>query len=143
MQTWIYPAVLELDEDGATNVSFPDVPEALTGHRDRSAALTLGADALEEALLAYLADGRSIPLPREAREGEVAVALDPVTAARCALATAMRDQRISNVALAARLGKSEGAVRRLVDGTTGVKIETVVQALRAAGRRASLSVEPA
>ena len=44
--------------------------------------------------------------------------LDPVTAARAALATAMRTKRISNVALAKTLGKSEGAIRRLTDGSS-------------------------
>jgi hypothetical protein len=49
--------------------------------------------------------------------GEEAIILDPVTAARAALATAMRTKRISNVALAKTLGKSEGAIRRLPDGS--------------------------
>ena len=48
------------------------------------------ADALEEAILAYLAHGRPIPDPREPRGGEEAIILDPVTAARAGLATAMQ-----------------------------------------------------
>jgi antitoxin HicB len=140
MQTWTFPALVERDEDGAFNISFPDVPEALTGAMQREGALALASDALEEALLAYLADGRPLPLPRAAVGDEVAIALDPVTAARCALALAMAEQRVSNVALAAKLGRSEGAVRRLIDGRSGVKIDTVLEALRAVGREAVLAV---
>jgi hypothetical protein len=40
--------------------------------------------------VAYLAHGRPIPDPRESIGGEEAIILDPVTAARAALATAMR-----------------------------------------------------
>jgi len=75
--------------------------------------------------------GRPIPSPRAAAGIEDLIVLDVVTAARAALAEVMRFNGISNAALARALGKSEGAVRRLVDGTTGVKIDTVLQALAA------------
>ena len=68
--------------------------------------------------MAYLAHGRPIPDPRKPRGGEEAIIFDPVTAARAALATAMRTKRISNVPLAKTLGKSEGAIRRLTDGSS-------------------------
>ncbi len=80
-----------------------------------------------------------MPPPRPAAEGEHAIPLDPTTAARAALAETMRAQKVSNVALAAKLDKSEGASRRLVDGRTGVKIGTVLEALAALGARPVLS----
>ena len=135
---WSYPAVLERHEDGEIVVRFPDLPEVLTGGSSEAEALAEAADALEEGVLAYMAAGQPAPLPREASPGEVAVPLDPVTAARAELARVMREQRISNVELAGRLSKSEGAVRRLVDGATGVKIDTVLEALRLLNRRATL-----
>ena len=64
-------------------------------------------------MLEYLATGRLVPSPRAAREGEHDVVLAPVTAARAALANVMRERNITNVALAAPLGKTEGAIRRL------------------------------
>jgi DNA-binding Xre family transcriptional regulator len=54
----------------------------------------------------------------------------------------MAAQRVSKTALAARLGQSEGAVRRLVDGVTRVKLETVLAALQALGVRAALTTLP-
>jgi plasmid maintenance system antidote protein VapI len=52
----------------------------------------------------------------------------------------MRTKRISNVALAKTLGKSEGAIRRLTDGSSSVKIDTVLQAMNAVGAHAVLAV---
>lgn len=140
MQTWAYPAVLEDQGVDGFLVTFPDVPEAITGGDTLVEARANAADALEEAILAYMAMGRAIPAPRAARKGEELIVLDPVTAARAILAQAMVTDQVTNVALAKRLGKSEGAVRRLTDGATGVKIDTVLAALEAVGRRTALSL---
>ena len=121
MQTWAFPAVIEKLGDDDFLTTFPDVPEAMTGGASLAEVRENAADALEEAILAYLAHGWPVPDPREPRGGEEAIILDPVTAARAALATAMRTKRISNVALAKTLGKSEGAIRRLTDGSSSVK----------------------
>ncbi len=140
MQTWAYPARIEDQGVDGFLVTFPDVPEAITGGDTLADARANAADALEEAILAYMAMGRAIPPPRSARKGEQLIVLDPVTAARAILAQAMATDHVTNVALAKRLGKSEGAVRRLTDGATGVKIDTVLEALEAVGRRAALSL---
>jgi antitoxin HicB len=140
MQTWTFPTVIEKLGDDDFLATFPDVPEAMTGGGSLSEVRDNAADALEEAILAYLAHGRPIPSPREPRGREEAIILDPVTAARAALATAMRTKKISNVALAKSLGKTEGAIRRLTDGSSPVKIDTVLQALNALGARAVLAV---
>jgi len=140
MQTWAYPAVIEQLGDDDFLATFPDLPEAMTGGGSLAEVRENAADALEELILAYLAHGRPIPSPRDPREGEEAVILDPVTAARAALATVMREKKISNVALAKTLGKSEGAIRRLTDGSSAVKIDTVLQAMNAVGARAMLAV---
>ena len=140
MQTWAFPALIEKLGDDDFLATFPDIPEALTGAASLAEARENAADALKEAILAYLAHGRPIPAPREPRGGEEAIILDPVTAARAALATAMRAKKISNVALAKTLGKTEGSIRRLTDGSSAVKIDTVLQALNAVGARAVLAV---
>ena len=138
--TWTYPAVFETHLDGEILVRFPDFPEALTGADTQAGAMSLAADALEAVVLAYLADGRAVPTPGAAGAGQVAVALDPTTAARAALAETMRTQRVTHAALARRMDRTEGAVRRLTNGAASVKIETVLDALATLGRRATLSV---
>jgi antitoxin HicB len=143
MRTWTYPAQIARAEEGDFVVRFPDFPEALTGADTFEEAAAQAEDALEVAVLENLASGRIIPQPRSATKGEVDVALDPVTASRAALANIMRERKITNVALAARLGKSEGAIRRLTDGSANVKIDTVIEALKSLGGKAILSDEAA
>ncbi len=98
---------------------FDDFPEVLTGAGDQDEVRRLAADALEETVLAYMASGREIPPPRPASPEETLVILDVITAARAALARSMKAHGIGATTLARRLRKTEGAVRRLVDGTKG------------------------
>lgn len=139
VQTWVFPAVITEHGPGDVAVVFPDLPEALTGAATWEAARRLAADALEEAVLERLARGDAVPAPRAPRAGEEPIVLDPVTAARAALVQAMADQRLSNTALAERLGKTEGAVRRLTSGARGVKLDTVLQALAEIGGRGAFA----
>lgn len=142
MTTWTYAANLERLDSGEIIVTFPDVPEAITGAQDEQEALVLADDVLEEAILGRLARGEEIPAPRPLAQDEVAIPLDPTTAARVLLRNAMAAQRISKTALAAQLGQSEGNIRRLVDGVTRVKLETVLAALQSLGVRAALTTLP-
>ena len=143
MRTWTYPATISRADEGDYVVAFPDIPEALTGADTFEEAKYLAEDALEVAILEYLAAGRVVPSPRAAREGEHDIVLAPVTAARAALANVMRERKITNVALAAHLGKSEGSIRRLTDGSANVKIDTVIDVMKALGGRAILSDDAA
>jgi antitoxin HicB len=138
--TWSYPAVFQRLDDEVI-VRFPDIPEALTGAATLEEARVLAADALEEAVLAYLADGRPVPAPRKAAKGEEAVILDPLTAGRAAVANLMAAQHVSKVALAARMRRDEKVVRRIVGGAGGVTMENVTAALKALGAKPALALE--
>jgi antitoxin HicB len=140
--TWSYPAVFQRLDDEVI-VRFPDVPEALTGASTLEEARALAADALEEAVLAYLAEGRAVPAPRKAAKGEEAVILDPLTAGRAAVANLMAAQHVSKVALASRMRRDEKVVRRIVGGAGGVTMENVTAALKALGARPALALEEA
>ncbi len=139
MQAWTFPAVFTEHGPGDVGVSFPDVPEALTGGDTLAEARAQAPDALDVAILGRLAHGDPIPAPRAAKEGEELVVLDPVTAARAALSQAMAAQRLSSDALARRLGKSERAVKRLTNGASGVKLDAVLRALAEVGRRGAFA----
>ena len=128
---YVYPLTLEPDEMGRVVASFPDVPEALTDGRDEQEALTEARDALRAALAGYVQERR--PLPHPSRRKGPQIALSPLLAAKLALYQAMRERGLSNVALAARLGVSEGAVRRLVDPDHASRIERVDAALAVLG----------
>ena len=129
-----YPCILHPEEGGGFWVSFPDVPSALTGGEDRAEALEMAEDALGVALAGYVHERWDIPVPSAAVKDQVLVAVPPVVAAKLALYTAMREQGITKVALAARLGLSESVVRRLLDPDHRSHIGQVEKALRAVGR---------
>lgn len=137
---YAYPVNLEPEEGGGFVVSFPDVPEALTEGDTREEALAQAADALAVSMGGYVEDRRPIPEPSAAGAGQDMVALPMLTAAKLALYTAMRDQGVTNVALAERLGVSETIVRRLVHPDHHSKIERVEQALAVLGKHLVVEV---
>ena len=138
-----YPCDLALDEGGALVVTFPDVPEAITGGTDRVEALGMAEDALAAALAGYVHEKRDIPHPSEAADGQNRVAVPTVVAAKLALYSAMRAQRITKVELARRLGVSESAVRKLTNPDHRSHIGQVQKALQAVGRNLAVEVTPA
>ena len=108
-------------------VSFPDVPEALTGASSRKEAEALAKDALIDALRGYVEDRRVIPEPAE---GKDLIHLTPLEAAKLGLYIAMKEKKVSNVALGKQLGIAEGEVRRMLDLDHPTKIETLHKALK-------------
>ena len=132
---YAYPCVLTPEQDGGFSVSFPNVPEALTCGDDQAEALAMAEDALAVALGAYVRAREDIPSPGPVLPGQVTVAVPLVIAAKLALYTAMREQGLSKVGLAARMGVSEGAVRKLMNPSHRSHMRQVEKALRQVGRR--------
>ena len=123
----------------AYTVSFPDVYGANTGGWSWEEALEMAKDCLGVALGMYVKAREDIPSPSPISKGQVLISVAPIVAAKLALYAAMREQGVTNVALAARLGLQENAVRRLVEPGHRSHIASVEKALRAVGR--SLVVE--
>ena len=139
-----YPCDLVREEDdGQLVVTFPDVPEAITGGADRFEALDMAADALATALTGYVHQKWDIPPPSAATDGQDLVAVPTVVAAKLALYSAMRAQRITKVELARRLDISESAVRKLTNPDHRSHIGQVQKALQAVGRNLAIEVSPA
>ena len=143
---YAYPCTIVRDEDEerasgkeAYTVTFPDVYGANTGGWSWEEALELAKDCLGVSLGMYVKAREDIPTPSPLVEGQVLISVSPIVAAKLALHAAMREQGITNVALAARLGLQENAVRRLLDTGHRSHITSVERALEAVGR--SLVVE--
>ena len=140
---YAYPCQLTPDEEGGLVAAFPDVPEAITGGRDLAETLVMAEDALATALAGYVHEKWDIPVPSEAADGQVLVAPPAVAAAKLALYSAMRAQRITKVELADRLGVSESAVRKLTNPDHRSHMSQVQKALRAVGRNLKVEVTAA
>ena len=141
-QRLAWPVDLQRQEDGAILVSFPDIPEALTEGTTETNALTQARDCLIAAIGGYVGERRPIPNPSPAH-GRALVALPALVAAKVALYGAMRTQGVGNTALAARLGLSEGAVRRLINLDHRSHIGQIEAALHALGQRLTVVTQAA
>ena len=111
---YAYPVMLDPEPDGsAVNVSFPDLPEALTWGDDEAEALELAKDCLVTALSFYVTAGKALPKPGPAR-GRPMIAVPPLVAAKLALYSAMRAQGVGEAELARRLGVADKVVAALL-----------------------------
>ena len=147
---YAFPTNIVLDEEEAREsgreayvVTFPDVYGANTGGWSWEEALEMAEDCLGVALSIYVDRREDIPIPSPLQEGQVSIPVPLIVAAKLTLYTAMRKQGITNVALAARLGLSEGAVRRLVNPLHRSHISQVEKALKAVGRSLVVEDRPA
>ena len=130
---YTYPCEIAPDEDGELVVTFPDVPEAITGGRDRAETLRRAADALGAALAGYVHDQRHIPQPSTVSQGHEIVAVPAVMTAKLALYSAMRSQNITKSELARRLGLRQSAIQKLTDPDSQSRIGQLQAALDAVG----------
>ena len=138
-----YPAKIEQDSGGFFLVTFPDFPEAATDARSIDAAIAEGVDCLEEAVAARMKRGEDIPAPSPPQQGMVPINLPALYAMKAALYLALREAQLSHGALAAKLGKDEKEVQRLLDPAHASRISTLEAALHALGRRVQVLVEDA
>lgn len=129
-----YPCILTPEDEGGFSVSFPDVPAALTCGDNRAEALEMAEDALAVALGAYVDNGEDVPAPSAPSPGQEMVAVSPAVAAKLALYSVMRSQKVTTGALAERRALSKSAVRKLLDLDHHSSIDDLDAALRAVGR---------
>ena len=138
---FVYPYTVRQSPDGAWQVRFPDVPEALTEGDNEAEAHALAKDALLAALGGLVKLRRDIPAP--ARGGAYRVFMPVLQAVKIALYQAMREHGLNTVTLAAKLGKQEGEVRRMLDLDHQTKIETLENALWLLGKTITSEVRAA
>lgn len=159
----MYPVVLERDDNGTILVTCPDLPEVTTWGKDEQDALRHAADAIEEALAGIIARRERIPEPSRpsapsgssrrrklnpaiAAKPDAAIhipVLAPLTEAKIALYRASFDAGVSKAELGRRLGWHSPQIDRLFDLNHHSRIEQIDQALRALGKRISVTAHDA
>lgn len=135
-----YFASLAKDEDGWL-ITFPDVPEAISGGATETEARANAQDALEVALLTYVLDGRALPQP-ETKVG-TSVAVSAAVAVKIAFISAFRASGLTRVEVAKRLNKQEGEIRRMLDPYHNTKLATLEAGLAVLGKELVVSVRDA
>lgn len=131
-------------DDGGLLVTFPSLPEAITAGADDAEATANAIDALEIVLLTYAEDGEPIPpADRPPADGGHYVSISPSAAvsAKIAFIQAFRASGMTRTALAARLGKAENEVRRMLAPYHATKLQSLDDAMHVLGKRLVISVE--
>jgi antitoxin HicB len=133
-------------DGGSILVTFPDVPEAITGGSTEAEAFANAEEALELALLTYANDGADIPVASK-RSGaagrSVHIPVAAAVAAKIAFIVAFRESGMTRVALAKKLGKAETEVRRMLDPYHQTKLPAIETGLKALGKRLVVSIAEA
>ena len=128
---YAYPCQLKPDEPaGSFSVTFPDIPEALTGGSSMGEAMENAQEALELAISSRLDNGEEIPEPSHTKPGEQLVPLAPAFAAKTALLLEMRRQDVQAGELQRRMGITETGIRDLTDPGKISPLERLTQALQ-------------
>ncbi len=145
---YVYPCNIRRDEEEANltgreayNVTFPDLPEAITCSWSWDEAVEMAEDVLGLCLAHYCVHEGYIPTPSLPTEGQVLIPVPPLVAAKLIINSAMRENGITKQNLGKKLGLEEDAVRKLLDPNYRTHFTQVERALRAVGR--SLIVEDA
>lgn len=140
---FVYPVRLDPEPDGsAVNLSFPDVPGALTWGDDEAEALSLAQDCLVTALQGYVRSWQAIPQPGP-HGGRPMVSAPWAVAMKLALYSAMREQSFDEAGLARRLGINEKAVSALLHLKRRTHLGHLERALAALGVQLDVTVRKA
>ena len=126
--------------NGVFRVTFRDVPEATAEGINRRAAKAAARQRLCAVLEERVRTHQDIPCPTVVRRRAQLLEMPVLITAKLALYQTMRDQNVSNVALAKRLGTVEGTVRRLVDLGHRSHVDSIEEALAVLGKRLVLSM---
>ncbi len=133
-----YPVKLKADGKYIL-VTFPDIPEAITQGNNIEDALLHGADALETALEFYFGERRPVPSPSKPKRGQRVIELPASVTAKVLLLNEMLRQKVRPAELARRIGTTPQEVNRLTDIRHKTRIDTIDTALRALGKRLTVT----
>ena len=143
---YAYPCNIDLDEEElresgieAYCVTFPDLPEAISGGDSWEEAVEMAEDVLWLCISDYCTQQGYIPTPSPPTNGQVMIPVPPLAAAKLAINAAMKEQGISKKALSEKLGFTEEATRRLLDPLYRTHLSQVEKALKVVGK--SLVIE--
>ena len=121
----------DIEEGSGYVVTFPDVPEAITGAATWDESLYLAEDALLVALTFYTDKWEPLPAPSALSDGQVLIKIPPLQSAKLALYAEMRERGVSQSDLADALGIGESDIRDLLDLDWDSSMAQVADALKA------------
>jgi len=137
-----YPAKITpaLPHEKGFNVSFRDVPEAISCGETLEEAIHYASEVLTMALEDYLDERRKAPTPSPAQEGEHLISLPVSLSLKLELMNEMIVQGIRPTELARRLGTTRQEINRLTTLSHTTKVDRIAEAFQALGRRLEIHI---
>lgn len=129
-----YPARLRPHSTGTLTASFRDLPECEASGSDEYEALAYADEALNNAIAARIINHDPIPVPSPCGTGEHLVTLPLQTAAKAALALALRKVEDGHEQLAMHLGIDEEELDRMLDPRHPIRTDRMQIAMWILGR---------
>ena len=139
MQNLEYPCQVTVASEGDVVLTFPDIPEAITGGGSREDALGLAQDCLSVALTFYLENNAQLPTPSRPKRGQVAISPYLQVALKAALLEALRESGERPADLARKLGTDHKSATRILDPGRATRIDTLEKALGVIGKRVTIT----
>lgn len=133
-----YPYNIEQDDSGYL-VTFIDIPEAITYGFTMEEARNLAADSIVEALSFYFEEGKPIPLP-SVRPELPAISIPASTWLKVLLLNEMLASPLTQAEIARSMGKKNQELTRIVNLQHTTKLDTLVSALDALGKKVEISL---
>ncbi len=143
MSAFAYPAKFSAGSDGRVLAEFIDLPRVATDGKDEREAMAEAIDALGSDLSSRLSRHEDIPSPSAPKRSQRLVPVPLWLAPKLGLYLAMRDQHVSNLGLARRLGVDEKVVRRMLDPKHATRPQRIQAALATLGKQMTLEVRDA
>ena len=132
------------DVPGSFNVTFPDVPEAITCGDGILHSKEMASDVLGLALGFYIEEGKDLPRVKTKRgKGGHWIEPSALVQVKLALYEEFRKAGISKTELANRMGIMKQQIDRLFDPTRSTRIEQLELAFRAIGKTMAISIQDA
>ena len=139
MKNLEYPCDVTTSADGDVVVTFPDIPEAITGGDSRDDALALAPDCLSVALTFYLEQNAPLPRPSRPKRAQVTISPTLQIALKAALLESLRESGERPADLARKMGIDHKSVRRILDPNHNSHLDRLEQALSVVGKRVTLT----
>jgi len=135
-----YPFALRKDTNGSLFITFTDIPEAAASAHKVDRAPVEALEALGSALEFYFEDVRTVPMPSAPKRGQQTVTLPASMSVKVLLLNEMIAQKVRPADLARLLGTTPQAVNRLTNLRHPTKIDGLVEAFQALGRKLEFHV---
>lgn len=134
LSNYLYPAIVESNNEGGFIARFRDIPEATTEAWNLEELKNNARDALISAIDFYIEDQRVFPAGSNVISGDLAIELPASVVAKVLLLNTMVQANVRPVDLARKMNIKPQEVTRLTDIRHATKIDTIQAALRALGK---------